>query len=98
MVWMVPYGQGSVPGHRCEWTRSGGTVPARHRAAETVPVSVGRDGAVRRPSIRRSRRRATHVDAWRRSAATYEADARSLQPTVLTTPEGSISRAGSVPQ
>jgi hypothetical protein len=36
--------------------------------------------------------------ALTRSAAAYEVDARSLQPTVVTRPRGSISRGGSAPQ
>ncbi len=91
-------GRGGVRAHRRERTRTGGTAPARHPAPEVVQVSVGRDGAVRPRWIPRNRPRAARAGASTRSAATSEADARSLQPTVRTRPGGSRSRGGSAPQ
>src|ERR1700687_4742003 len=92
------YGRGGVPERLCERTRTGGTEPARHRPAEMVQVSAGKDGAVRPPWIPRNRPRAALAGVLTRSAAAYEADARSLQPTVVTRPGGTISRGGSAPQ
>src|SRR5258708_37451721 len=85
-------GRGGVPEHPDERTRTDGTEPARHRSPEAVQVSAGRDGAVRPPWIPRNRPRAAPAGVLTRSAAAYEADARSLPPTVVTTPAGSISR------
>ena len=65
---------------------------------EVVQVSAGRGGAARPPWIPRTRPRAALADAWTQSAAAYEADARSLPPTVVTRPAGSVSRGGSAPQ
>src|ERR1019366_10728272 len=100
--WMIdpcdPCGRGGVREHLRERTRTGGTEPARHLPSEMVQVSAGRDGAVRPPWILRNRPRAALAGAWTRSAAAYEADARSLPPTVVTRPGGSISRGGSAPQ
>src|SRR5713101_1583738 len=93
-----PCGRGGVREHPRERTRTDGTEPARPRPPEVVQVSAGRDGAVRPPWIPRSRPRAALAGAWRRSAAAYQVDARSLQPTVVTRPGGSISRGGSVPR
>src|SRR6266404_5788180 len=98
LVLVDPCGRGGVREHLRERTRTGGTEPARHRSPEVVQVSVGRDGAVRPPWIRRNRPRAAPAGALTRSAAAYEADARSLQPTVVTRPGGSVSRGGSAPQ
>src|SRR5258708_4763251 len=98
MVSMDACDRGDVREHPGERTRTGGTAPARHPPPETVQVSAGRDGAARPPWIPRNRRRATLAGAWTRSAATYEADARSLPPTVVTRPGGSVSRGGSAPQ
>src|SRR5580693_9940389 len=91
-------GRGGVQEHLHERTRIDGTEPARHPRLEVVQVSAGRDGAVRPPWILRNRPLAELADALTRSAATYEVDARSLQPTVVTRPGGSISRGGSAPQ
>src|ERR1700704_6090300 len=98
LVLIDPYGRGGVREHLRERTRTDGTEPATHRPPEVVQVSAGRDGAVRPPWIRRNRRRAALAGALTRSAAAYEVDARSLQPTVVTRPGGSISRGGSAPQ
>src|SRR5215831_3075600 len=65
---------------------------------EAARVSAGRDGAVRPPLIPRNRPRAALAGAWTRSAGACEADARSLPPTVVTRPGGSISRGGSAPR
>src|SRR5579864_1678717 len=98
LVLIDPCGRGGVREHPRERTRTDGTEPARHPPPEVVQVSAGRDGAVRPPWIPRNRPRAALAGALTRSAATYEADARSLQPTVVTRPEGSISHGGSAPQ
>src|SRR5260221_2331099 len=98
LVLIDPCGRGGAREHLRERTRTGGTEPARHRPPEVVQVSAGRGGAVRPPWIPRNRRRAALAGALTRSAATYEADARSLQPTVVTRPGGSVSRGGSAPQ
>src|SRR2546429_9909354 len=94
----APGGRGGVREHPRERTRTDGTEPARHPPPEVVLASAGRDGAVRPPWIPRNRPRAALAGALTRSAAAYEADARSLQPTVVTRPGGSISRGGSAPQ
>src|SRR5579859_2604099 len=91
-------GRGGVREHPRERTRTDGTEPARHPPLEVVQVSADRDGAVRPPWIPRNRPRAARAGALTRSAAAYEADARSLQPTVVTRPGGSISRGGEAPQ
>src|ERR1700683_2772341 len=93
-----PCGRGGVREHPRELTRTGGTGPARHPAREAILASAGRDGAVRPPWIPRNRPLAALAGASTRSAASYEADSRSLQPTVVTRPGGSISRGGSAPQ
>src|SRR5258708_1430800 len=93
-----PCGRGGVREHPGERTRTDGTEPARHPPPEVVLASVGRDGAVHPPCILRNRPRAALAGALTRSAAAYEADARSLRPTVVTRPEGSVSRDGSAPQ
>src|SRR6184192_234089 len=93
-----PCGRGGVREHLRERTRIDGTDPARHPAPEGVQVSAGRDGAVRPPWIPRNRHRAARAGALTRSAAAYEVDARSLQPTVVTRPGGLVSRGGSAPQ
>src|SRR5207302_3670997 len=93
-----PFDRGGVREHLRERTRTGGTEPARHPPPEGVQVSAGTDGAVRPPWIPRNRHRAALAGALTRSAAAYEADARSVQPIVLTRPEGLISRGGSAPQ
>src|SRR5579864_3807275 len=89
-----PSDQGGVPEHPGERTRTDGTEPARHPVPEVVQVSAGRDGAVRPPWIPRNRPRVAPAGAWTPSAATYEADARSPPPTVLTRPGDLISRGG----
>src|SRR6266550_5206184 len=98
LVLIDPCGRGGVREHPRERTRTGGTEPARQRPPEVVPVSAGRDGAVRPPWIPRNRPRAALAGALTRSAAAYEADARSLPPTGGTRPGGSVSRGGSAPQ
>src|SRR5271170_6840682 len=89
LVLQVPCGRGGVREHLRERTRTDGTAPARHPPAAVVQVSVGRDGAVRPPWIPRNRPHAARAGALTRSAAAYEADARSLQPTVVTRSGGS---------
>src|SRR4030088_3231743 len=93
-----PCGRGGAREHLRERTRTGGTELARHSPPEAVQVSAGRDGAVRPPWIPRNRPLAALAGALTRPAAAYEVDARSLQPTVVTRPGGSISRGGSAPQ
>src|SRR3989442_6649028 len=93
-----PGGRGGVREHPRERTRTDGTEPARHPPPEVGQVSAGRDAAVRPPWIPRNRPRAARAGALTRSAATDEADARSLPPTVVTRPAGSRSRGGSAPQ
>src|ERR1700693_4936280 len=97
-VLIDPCGRGGVPEHLRERTRTDGTELARYPAPEVVQVSAGRDGAVRPPWILRNRPLAVLSGALTRPAAAYEVDARSLQPTVVTRPGGSISRGGSAPQ
>src|SRR6266513_6556741 len=84
-----PCGRGGVRAHPREQTRTGGTEPARQRPPEVVQVSAGRDGAVRPLWSPRTRPRAALAGALTPSAAAYEADARSLPPTVGTRPGGS---------
>src|SRR3989441_13335596 len=98
LVLIDPCGRGGVREHPRERTRTDGTERARHPPPEVVQVSAGRDGAVRPPWIPRNRPRAARAGALTRSAATYQADARSLQPTVGTRRGGSRSRGGSAPQ
>src|SRR5207302_2701294 len=95
LVLIDPCGRGGVREHPREQTRTDGTEPARQRPPEVVQVSAGRDGAVRPPWIPRNRPRAALAGALTRSAAAYEADARSLPPTAGTRPAGSISRGDS---
>src|SRR5262245_8064827 len=98
LVLIYPCGRGDVREHLRDRTRTGGTEPARHRLPEMVQVSAGRDGAARPPWIPRNRPRATLAGALTRSVAAYVAHARSLPPTVLMKPAGSISRGGLAPQ
>src|SRR5208282_1487426 len=98
LVWIDPCGRGGVRAHLHERTRTGGREPARHPPPEVVQVSADRDGAGRPPLILRNRHRAALAGALIRSAAAYGADARSLPPTVVTKPAGSILRGGSAPQ
>src|SRR5438132_6050025 len=98
LVLIDPCGRGGVREHPREQTRTGGMEPATYPPPGVVQVSAGRDGAVRPPWIPRSRPRAALAGAWTRSSAAYQVDARSLQPTVVTRPGGSISRGGSVPR
>src|SRR3990172_11003035 len=98
LVWIDPCGRGAVREHPRERTRTGGTEPARHPPPQAVLPSIGRDGAVRPPWTPRNRPRAVLAGALTLSAAAYQAHARSLQPTVVTRPGGSISRGGSAPQ
>src|SRR5258705_1912444 len=58
LVLTAPCGPDGVREHLRERTRSGGMGPATHPAPEVIPVSAGRDGAVRPPLIPRSRPRA----------------------------------------
>src|SRR5271154_5197485 len=62
--WVVtdPCGRGGVREHPRERTRTGGTEPARHPPLEAVLASAGKDGAVRPPWIRRSRRSISPTD------------------------------------
>src|ERR1700733_4223950 len=98
LVLADPCGRGGVREHPGEWTRSGGTEPARHRVPGVVQASGDRGGAVRLSWIRRNRHLAALASALTRSAGSYEVDARSLRPTVVTSPEGSISRDGWAPR
>src|SRR5438067_6544928 len=98
LVLIDPCGRGGVREHLRERTRTDGTEPARHPPPEVVQASAGRDGAVRPPWLPRNRPRAVLAGALTRSAAAYEADARSRPLTVVTRPGGSISRGGSAPQ
>src|SRR6266542_2840395 len=91
-------GPDAVRAHLREHTRTGGRERATHPPLEAVQVSTGRHGAVRPPWIPRNRPRGARAGALTPSAAAYEADARSRQPTVLTRPVGSISRGGSAPR
>src|SRR5216683_868290 len=91
-------GRGGVREHPGERTRTDGTEPARCPPPEVDQVSAGRDGAVRPPWIPRNRPRAALAGALTRLAAAYQADARSLPPTVATRPGGPVSRGGSAPQ
>src|SRR5882672_2446487 len=93
-----PCGRGGVREHPGAPTTPDGTERARHRPPEAVQVSAGRDGAVRPRWTPRNRPLAARAGALTRSAAAYEVDARSLQPTAVTRPGGSISRGGSAPQ
>src|SRR5262249_7785117 len=93
-----PCGRGGVREHPHAQTRTTGTGRPRHRAPEVVQVSTGRDAAVHQPWIPRTPPRAGRADALIRSAAAYQADARSHPLTVRTKPGGSISRGGSAPQ
>src|SRR5579885_1342348 len=93
-----PFCRGGVRAHPRERTRTDGTEPARHPPPERVQASTGRDGVGRPPWLPRTRPRAAHADALTQSAATYEADARSPQLTVVRRPGGSRSRGGSAPQ
>src|SRR5216683_4775657 len=97
LLLIVPCGRGGVRVHLGERTRTDGTEPARYPPSEVVQVSVGRDGAARPPWIPRNRPRAALAGASTQSAAAYEVDAQSLQPTVVTRSGGSISRGGSAP-
>src|ERR1700686_2521775 len=98
LVLIDPYGRGGVREHLGERTRTDGTEPAKHPLPEGVLVSDGRDGAVRPPWILRNRPHAALAGVLTPSAAPSEVDARSLPPTVVTRPAGSISRGGSAPQ
>src|SRR4051794_24637574 len=86
-----PFDRGGVRERLHARTRTGGTEPDTHRSPAVAQASTGKDGAVRPPWIPRSRRHAARAGALRQSAATYEVDARSLPPTVVTRPAGSIS-------
>src|ERR1039458_10161919 len=94
LVWIDPCGRGGVREHPGARTRTDGTEPARHPPPEVVLASAGRDGAVRPPWIPRNRPRAALAGALTRSAPAYEADARSLQPTVVRRQGGAPLLAG----
>src|SRR5215510_12548886 len=98
LVLICPCGRGGVREHLRGRTKIDETEPAMHPPPEMVQVSACRDGAVRPPWIPRNRPRATREGALTRSAVSYEVDARSPLPTVLTRQGGSISRGGSAPQ
>src|ERR1700675_4843752 len=98
LVLIDPCGRGGVRENLRERTRTDGTETARHRPPEVVQVSAGRGGAVRPPWIPRNPPLAALAGALTRSAAAYEADARSRPPTAVTRLEGSISRGGSAPR
>src|SRR5207248_9098101 len=98
LVVIDPCGRGGVREHLRERTRTDGTEPARHPPPEVVLVSAGRDGAVPPPWLPRNRPRAARAGALTRSAAPYEADARSRPRTVVRRPGDSRSRGGSAPQ
>src|SRR6266481_999230 len=93
-----PCARGGVPEHPGERTRAGGTEPARHPPPPMVQVSAYKDGAVHPPWTPQNRPLAALAGVSTRSAAACEAGARSLPPTVVTRPAGSISRGGSAPQ
>src|SRR5215467_13832055 len=97
LVLIDPCDRGGIRERLRERTRTDGTEPARRRPPEVVQGSAGRDGAVRPPWTLQNRPLAAPAGAWTRSAAAYEVDARSLQPTVVMRPRGSISRGGSAP-
>src|SRR5207247_4749496 len=90
-----PSDRGGVREHPGERTRTGGIEPARYRTPEMVQASAGRDDVVRPPWIPRNRPHAVRAGALTPSAAAYEVGARFLPPTVVTRPEGPISRGGS---
>src|SRR6202043_2890340 len=92
-----PCGRGGVREHPRERTRTGGTEPARHPPPEAVQASTDKGGAVRPPCILRNRRLAALAGSLIKPEAAYEVDVRSLQPTVVTRPAGSIWRGGSAP-
>ncbi len=98
LVLIDPCGRGGLREHLRERTRTDGTEPARHRPPEVVQVSAGRDGPVRPPWIPRNRPRAALAGALTRSAAAYEVDTQSLQPTVVTRPGGSPQQQEKVRQ
>src|SRR4029077_8609183 len=98
LVLKDPCGRGAVREHPRDRTRTGGTHPARHPPPETVQVSAGRDGVVRPRWTPRNPPLAARAGALTRSAASYQVDARSLPPTVVTRPAGPVSPGGSAPQ
>src|SRR5438309_491253 len=95
---MDPYCPGGPRAHLRGPTRADGTEPARHRPPEAAQASADRAGAARPPWIPRNRPPAALADASTRSAATYEVDARSPQPTVAKRPTAPISPGGSAPR
>src|ERR1700735_1853822 len=86
--------RGGVRDHPDERPRTDGTEPARHPPPEVIRVSGGRGGAARPPKIPRNPPRAARAGALRRWVGAYEVDARSLPPTVVRRPGGSILRGG----
>src|SRR5215469_2289450 len=93
LVLMTPCGPGGVRAHPCARTRTGGTARARHPLPEIVPALAGKDAAAHPRWTPRNRFPAALAGAWTPSAASYEAGARSLQPTALKEPIGSRSPA-----
>src|SRR6476469_294386 len=93
-----PCDRGGVREHPGGPTRPDGTERATHPPPAVVQVSAGTHGAVRPRWSPRNRPPAAHAGAWTRSAAASEVDARSLQPTVVRRPGGSISPGGSAPR
>src|SRR5579862_45918 len=93
-----PCGRGAVPEHPGAATRTGGTDPARHSFPEMAQASAGIAAAGHPPWIPRSPPRAAPAGAWTPSAAACPAAARSLPPTVVTSPAGPISPGDSVRQ
>src|SRR5215467_4746023 len=93
-----PSGRDGAQEHPRERTRTGGREPTRPPVPQMVPASAGTNVAVRLPWTPRNRLRAARAGALKRSAATYEADLRSLQPTVVTRPADPRSRDGSARQ
>src|SRR5712692_9391537 len=78
-----------APGHRRALTRSAGRERAMRRAPSAAPVSVDRGAAALQFVIPRTQPLAALAGAWRRTAATVEARARSRQRSAQTRAAGS---------